>query len=57
MQSQRESRSTKPYWQRPEPPSFPWLKRAGRWIEQTGFEAGQRVTINDEQGRLIRTAE
>ncbi|MCE4544323.1 type I toxin-antitoxin system SymE family toxin [Caballeronia sp. PC1] len=26
-------------------------------MEQTGFEAGQRVTINDEQGRLIRTAE
>ncbi|APR38905.1 SymE family type I addiction module toxin [Paraburkholderia sp. SOS3] len=57
QQSQRESHSNKPYWQRSEPPCFPWLKLTGRWIEQAGFEAGQRVRINVEQGRLIITAE
>ncbi|MDR5795664.1 SymE family type I addiction module toxin [Caballeronia sp. LZ008] len=45
QQSQRESRSTKPYWQRTEPPCFPRLKLAGRWIEQAGFTAGQRVKV------------
>nr|WP_284504153.1 SymE family type I addiction module toxin [Caballeronia sp. ATUFL_F2_KS9A] len=57
QQSQRESRSTKPYWQRTEPPCFPWLKLAGPWIEQAGFTAGQRVKVNVEHGRLIITAE
>ncbi|TCK36367.1 type I toxin-antitoxin system toxin SymE [Paraburkholderia sp. BL8N3] len=33
------------------------MKLAGRWIEQVGFEAGQRVRVAVEHGRLIITAE
>jgi len=57
QESRRDSRSNKPYWQRPKPPLYPWLKLAGRWVEQAGFEAGQRVRINVERGRLAITAE
>nr|WP_242680933.1 SymE family type I addiction module toxin [Paraburkholderia hospita] len=49
-------------WNRPlhlrtEPPLYPWMKLAGRWIETAGFAAGQRVRINVEHGRLNITAE
>jgi toxic protein SymE len=58
QQSRRECRNWhKPYHLRTEPPNFPWLKLAGRWIENAGFEAGQRVKINVEHGRLTITAE
>jgi toxic protein SymE len=40
-----------------EAPLFPWMKLAGKWIEHAGFEAGQRVKIAVEHGRLIITAE
>ncbi|MDN7673481.1 hypothetical protein QZM22_13365 [Burkholderia oklahomensis] len=40
QQSRRDSRSKKPYWLRPEPPLFPWMKLAERWIEQADFRAG-----------------
>ncbi|WP_404980237.1 MULTISPECIES: SymE family type I addiction module toxin [unclassified Caballeronia] len=36
---------------------MPWIKLAGRWIEQAGFMPGQRVKINVEHGRLVITAE
>ncbi|RQH01653.1 SymE family type I addiction module toxin [Paraburkholderia dinghuensis] len=32
------------------------MKLAGRWIEHAGFEAGQRVRIAVEHGRLTITA-
>ncbi|SAK88306.1 hypothetical protein AWB78_04608 [Caballeronia calidae] len=57
QQSRRDSRSKKPYWQRTDPPLYPWMKLAGRWIEHAGFHAGQRVKINVEHGRLVITAE
>jgi toxic protein SymE len=58
QQSRRESRNwQKPPYKRTEPPLFPWLKRAGRWIEHAGFHAGQRVKINVEHGRLVIIAE
>ncbi|MDR5881007.1 SymE family type I addiction module toxin [Caballeronia sp. LZ032] len=57
QQIQRDSRSKKPHWQRKEPPIYPWLKLAGRWIEQAGFSPGQRVKINVGHGRLVITAE
>ncbi|WP_185219095.1 SymE family type I addiction module toxin [Paraburkholderia dinghuensis] len=38
------------------PPLYPWMKLAGRWIEHAGFEAGQRVKISVEHGRLTITA-
>ncbi|TKC89810.1 type I toxin-antitoxin system SymE family toxin [Trinickia terrae] len=38
------------------PPTFPWLKLAGRWIEQAGFKPHQRVRVTVEHGRLIITA-
>jgi toxic protein SymE len=47
----------KPQHLRTEPPLYPWMKLAGRWIEQVGFEAGQRVRVAVEHGRLIITAE
>jgi toxic protein SymE len=33
------------------------MKLSGRLIEQAGFQAGQRVRINVEHGRLVITAE
>ncbi|WP_250456032.1 SymE family type I addiction module toxin [Caballeronia sp. ATUFL_M2_KS44] len=61
QESRRENRSTawwgKPHVKRTDPPLYPWLKLAGRWIENAGFEAGQRVKINVEHGRLTITAE
>jgi hypothetical protein len=39
------------------PPLYPWMKLAGRWIEQAGFQAGHRVRIAVEHGRLTIAAE
>ncbi|MEM5457861.1 SymE family type I addiction module toxin [Paraburkholderia phytofirmans] len=33
------------------------MKLAGRWIEQAGFQAGHRVRIAVEHGRLTIAAE
>jgi toxic protein SymE len=58
QQTQRFQKSwTTPPHLRTEPPLYPWLKLAGRWIENAGFTAGQRVKINVEHGRLTITAE
>jgi toxic protein SymE len=58
QQTRRESRNwQKPYHLRTEPPLFPWIKLAGRWIENSGFTAGQRVRIHVEHGQLTITAE
>jgi toxic protein SymE len=58
QQCQRECHNWhKPSYQPTEPPPFPWLKLAGRWIEQAGFIPGQRVRNNVEYGRLLITAE
>ncbi|AOY95337.1 hypothetical protein BKK79_26555 [Cupriavidus sp. USMAA2-4] len=54
QQSQRHQRNGR---SRSTPPLYPWMKLAGRWIEHAGFEAGQRVRIAVEQGRLVITAE
>lgn len=45
----------KPGAQRHEPPLVPWLKLSGRWLEQAGFDPGQRVRIKVERGRLVIT--
>ncbi|AYB54556.1 SymE family type I addiction module toxin [Ralstonia solanacearum] len=42
---------------RPESPRLPWIKLAGRWIEQAGFTPGQRVRVVVEHERMIITAE
>ncbi|MBR8401973.1 SymE family type I addiction module toxin [Burkholderia cenocepacia] len=34
---------------------FPWIKIAGVWLEDAGFEAGERVRITVEDKRLIIT--
>ena len=61
QQSRRENRNRnwwgKPFCKRTDPPLYPWLKLAGRWIENAGFTAGQRVKIAVEHGRLTITAE
>ncbi|NPT65945.1 type I addiction module toxin, SymE family [Paraburkholderia sp. RL16-012-BIC-B] len=44
-----------PFHLRKEPPAFPWTKLSGRWIENAGFEPGQRVRITVEHQRLIIT--
>jgi toxic protein SymE len=36
-------------------PLYPWIKLAGRWLEQAGFEAGQSVRVQVEHGRLVIT--
>ncbi|WP_081078022.1 SymE family type I addiction module toxin [Burkholderia pseudomultivorans] len=33
----------------------PWIKLAGVWLEEAGFEAGERVRITVEDKRLIIT--
>jgi toxic protein SymE len=40
---------------RTEPPLYPWVKLAGRWLELAGFEAGQRVRVSVEHKRLVIT--
>ncbi|WP_082720872.1 SymE family type I addiction module toxin [Burkholderia sp. ABCPW 14] len=40
-----------------EPTFYPWLKLAGRWIEEAGFRPGQRVRIAVGQRRLVISAE
>ncbi|CAM2170490.1 toxic protein SymE [Paraburkholderia sacchari] len=40
---------------RTDPPLYPWIKLSGRWLELAGFEAGQRVRIAVEHGRLVIT--
>jgi toxic protein SymE len=40
---------------RTDPPLYPWLKLAGRWLELAGFEAGQRVKVTVEDNRLVIT--
>jgi len=58
QQTRRFQRNwTTPAHLRTEPSLYPWMKLAGRWIEHAGFEAGQRVKVAVEQGRLIITAE
>ncbi|MDR6382932.1 hypothetical protein J2802_003352 [Paraburkholderia caribensis] len=39
------------------PPLYPWMKLGGRWIDNAGFAAGQRVKIAVEHGRLTITVE
>lgn len=34
---------------------YPWIKLAGVWLEDAGFEAGERVRITVEEKRLIIT--
>ncbi|ACB62515.1 protein of unknown function DUF1813 HSP20-like protein [Burkholderia ambifaria MC40-6] len=34
---------------------FPWIKLAGVWLEDAGFEAGERVRVTVEDKRLIIT--
>ncbi|WP_415764270.1 SymE family type I addiction module toxin [Paraburkholderia sp. J10-1] len=51
QQSQRAQRN----WRsRTEPPLYPWMKLAGRWIEQAGFAPGQRVRIAANQSNISR---
>ncbi|MFD1554504.1 SymE family type I addiction module toxin [Paraburkholderia silviterrae] len=40
---------------RSEPPLCPWIKLSGRWLELAGFEAGQRVRVEVQHGRLVIT--
>ncbi|MBP0595967.1 SymE family type I addiction module toxin [Paraburkholderia sp. LEh10] len=54
---QQSQRCRRNWRSRTVPPLYPWMKLAGRWIEHAGFEAGQRVRINVEHGRLTITAE
>jgi toxic protein SymE len=42
-----------PFHMRKEPPTFPWMKLSGRWIETAGFEPRQRVRIIVEHQRLV----
>ncbi|BFG79427.1 hypothetical protein PTKU46_74600 [Paraburkholderia terrae] len=54
----QQSRRFRRNWRsRTVPPLYPWMKLAGRWIEQAGFEAGQRVRVAVELGRLTITGE
>ncbi len=58
QQSRRYQRNwSMPAHLRSESPRLPWLKLAGRWIEQAGFTPGQRVRVVVEHGRMIITAD
>lgn len=37
--------------------STPWIRLAGRWLEQAGFSIRSRVRVQVEEGRLIITPE
>jgi toxic protein SymE len=49
------TRYLKPGAQRHEPPLVPWLKLSGKWLEQAGFDPGQRARIEVQHGRLVIT--
>ncbi|MFL9858048.1 SymE family type I addiction module toxin [Paraburkholderia madseniana] len=55
IQGRRKKEACMPFHLRKEPPAFPWTKLSGRWIENAGFEPGQRVRITVEHQRLIIT--
>ncbi|WP_081262457.1 SymE family type I addiction module toxin [Ralstonia solanacearum] len=58
QQSRRYQRNwSVPAHLRPESPRLPWIKLAGRWIEQAGFTPGQRVRVVVEHGRMIIAAD
>ncbi|MFX1671075.1 SymE family type I addiction module toxin [Paraburkholderia sp. A2WS-5] len=38
-----------------DPPLYPWIKLAGRWLELAGFEAGRRVRLEVHEGKLVIT--
>ncbi|WP_277185665.1 SymE family type I addiction module toxin [Caballeronia sp. BR00000012568055] len=58
QQSRRDSRTPiQPFKKRTDPPFFPWIRLAGRWIEHAGFHAGQRVKVAVEHGKLTITCE
>jgi len=40
---------------RPDLPPAPWIRLAGRWLEQAGFAIDGRVRIQVEDGRLVIT--
>ncbi|KAE8757490.1 type I addiction module toxin, SymE family [Paraburkholderia madseniana] len=40
---------------RKDPPTFPWMKLSGRWIETAGFGPGSRVRNTVEHQKLIIT--
>jgi toxic protein SymE len=42
----------------PKPATFyPWLKLAGKWMEEAGFAPHQRVRVAVEKGKLVITVE
>lgn len=41
----------------PVPEPMPYLRLCGRWMEQAGFQIGDRVHVAVERGRLIVTTE
>lgn len=56
QQSQRYRQWTPPTARpRKAPPLYPWMKLSGRWLEQAGFDPGQRVRIEVQHGRLVIT--
>jgi len=54
QQSQRYRQWSRPTARpRKDPPLYPWMKLSGRWLELAGFEAGQRVRIEVQLGKLV----
>ncbi|WP_235024451.1 SymE family type I addiction module toxin [Caballeronia arvi] len=54
----QEAERERPFSLRPNktpPPLYPWIRLAGRWLEQAGFEAGQQVRVEVQHGKLIIT--
>jgi len=43
------------YLPRDDLPPAPWIRLAGRWLEQAGFAIDSRVRIQIEEGKLIIT--
>jgi toxic protein SymE len=36
-------------------PPAPWIRLSGRWLEEAGFEIGERIRVDIQRGTLLIT--
>jgi toxic protein SymE len=51
----REPRPSRYAWNHKPDRVVPFLRLRGKWLEELGFEAGAKVAVTTEPGRLVIT--